>query len=542
MSSAEEIDLDDLGPGSAQIEAAPQRTTLWLDQRTNVDTDDDGDGACTIAGHEAFGAAKGIEVEVAWPMGMSFDGNASAGFYVLGLKPGSNAEATGKITVGLKFDRVNGTAVANKSKQDIVALIKSGAGPKVSVVFAQDTAGYQAFSAAKNSGGGPTDPLGSNGQAAAAPAPEDQFEPGQCASSKLHAHSTERGPCRLAALAGKHYCSAHACPNPECSNSKCGDSAGCGKCGDHVSLSSNHWATAVVLVAATAAIFCLAWVEAPSSAHASKPGPQMLCTDPADAASYAARGNAHYGDCCQEYGLTPKPLWVMLLHSLLVALVVDTPGYLWTGKASMFNPQELPWHVLLFLAAQAAVACISTYSLLAAFDYDASPSGWDTYQGLLFLWLNSSPGITVATMVALVGLAITGQTQRAAGRAAEALRKEIGGEAFDALDGDERTKRVEEKASQQHSGEGQEGDADDPVAECIFHCEAQVCTGLGTLFFWPVIITHMIPIQVTVIHGIPTFLAWACWMGLAKLAHAPPLVPCPRGSTHPPLRRVLYGK
>ena len=44
MSSDEEIDLDDLGPDATQIEAAPQRTTLWLDQRTNVDTDGEDEG------------------------------------------------------------------------------------------------------------------------------------------------------------------------------------------------------------------------------------------------------------------------------------------------------------------------------------------------------------------------------------------------------------------------------------------------------------------------------------------------------------------
>ena len=109
-----------------------------------------------MAGFEAFVASKAdpneIQIDIVSPMGMSFDGNAETGFYVTKIKPGSNAEQTGKLSVGLKIDRVNSKSIGELSKADVVSLIKSGTGPTVNVVFKKDDAGYQAFRSAKETG------------------------------------------------------------------------------------------------------------------------------------------------------------------------------------------------------------------------------------------------------------------------------------------------------------------------------------------------------------------------------------------------------
>ena len=91
-----------------------------------------------------------MRVEVPTPiMGLTFDGDASGGLYVTKVKPGGNAAGTGKDLTGLRFDSINGTAVAGMAKADVVGLIKASTS-KVDVVFTQDVAGYQDFRRAKN--------------------------------------------------------------------------------------------------------------------------------------------------------------------------------------------------------------------------------------------------------------------------------------------------------------------------------------------------------------------------------------------------------
>ena len=102
--------------------------------------------------------ASEITVQVNMPMGMSFDGDAGVGCYVTKFKPGSNAAATGKIVVGLRFVKVNGQTVESAGKKEITALIKASGGP-CTLTFKNDVAGFSKFqkeTEAKKAGQAPT--------------------------------------------------------------------------------------------------------------------------------------------------------------------------------------------------------------------------------------------------------------------------------------------------------------------------------------------------------------------------------------------------
>ena len=100
----------------------------------------------TVGGHEYFTCPKGHGVFVApgkvtllgakpkketimcsvpTPLGMSFDGTPELGYYILKIKPGSNAEQSGTLAVGHRFVKVNGKPVKGIQKADVVALIKA---------------------------------------------------------------------------------------------------------------------------------------------------------------------------------------------------------------------------------------------------------------------------------------------------------------------------------------------------------------------------------------------------------------------------------
>lgn len=88
----------------------------------------------------------------------------------------------------------------------------------------------------------------------------------------------------------------------------------------------------------------------------------MRCTDPRP--DPITNSTLHYGDCCNEYGVTPKPLWVLVLQALLTALVFDLGGHIWTGKASRIAVDNVGSFQFLYLVTQAVMASVATYSIL----------------------------------------------------------------------------------------------------------------------------------------------------------------------------------
>jgi len=67
-------------------------------------------------------------VTISTPLGLSFRGDDGGIFVVTKIKPGSNSATSTKVKVGYHIVSVNGTAVQNKPKEDVTALIKASQG------------------------------------------------------------------------------------------------------------------------------------------------------------------------------------------------------------------------------------------------------------------------------------------------------------------------------------------------------------------------------------------------------------------------------
>ena len=95
------------------------------------------------------------------------------------------------------------------------------------------------------------------------------------------------------------------------------------------------------------------------------------CTDPA---SDESGSTAHYGDCCSQYGITPKPLWVVLVQAIGIALIFFVPGYLSTGCSNETFPIH-PVSVSVMIL-QSLVSFISTMAIMINYDF-AKSEDWD---------------------------------------------------------------------------------------------------------------------------------------------------------------------
>ena len=98
------------------------------------------------------------EIDVPTPLGLSFDGYPDAGYFVTKVKPGGNAEATGKFKVGQRIVSFNKKNLNGMAKKAIVQIVKDATG-SVTVKWKKDDTGYQNYlslKAAKDSGGGAT--------------------------------------------------------------------------------------------------------------------------------------------------------------------------------------------------------------------------------------------------------------------------------------------------------------------------------------------------------------------------------------------------
>lgn len=177
----------------------------------------------------------------------------------------------------------------------------------------------------------------------------------------------------------------------------------------------------------------------------------------------------------------PKPLWVLLLQALLTALIFDLGGHMWSGKADLFRFEAMSHLSKAYLLLQGVLAMVSTYSILAKYNY--GDNGWDTFTRLLLVWLNSSAGTAMATAAVLL-YRVIGADQA---EARKVLIKEIGAVKYAALDEDEQTKRVDE-VDKRLSEEAEV----DSGHDCVY-VWVMLINSFFTLFFFPLLITHLIP-------------------------------------------------
>jgi hypothetical protein len=105
-----------------------------------------------------------VTVSVGLPVGMSFDGSDTLGFFVTSVKRGGEAEATKLISVGQQILTINGKATAGLAKQEVVMLVKASTGG-CELSFQDDASAFAAFKTS-------TANSGSN-QAAAPPTAND---------------------------------------------------------------------------------------------------------------------------------------------------------------------------------------------------------------------------------------------------------------------------------------------------------------------------------------------------------------------------------
>jgi len=86
-------------------------------------------------------------VSVTTPLGMSFDGQADKGYYVMVCREGKNAAATGVIVAGQKILSVNGQALDGLDKKGVVSLIKGSPG-QCALELLPDPEGFAALNKA----------------------------------------------------------------------------------------------------------------------------------------------------------------------------------------------------------------------------------------------------------------------------------------------------------------------------------------------------------------------------------------------------------
>ena len=86
---------------------------------TDATSTDGATGGATAGTNLDAAAAGGVEVKINCKLGIKFDGGKSFGsdLYVTSVTEGGNAHATGKVRVGLRIRRVNGTAVGKGTWQ-----------------------------------------------------------------------------------------------------------------------------------------------------------------------------------------------------------------------------------------------------------------------------------------------------------------------------------------------------------------------------------------------------------------------------------------
>lgn len=107
QSKEDEIDVDRLASGVASAKASPSFDVQEM---------------------ETFA------VDLAAPLGLTFNGNATSGMTVKNVRKKGSAHASGAVTKGMKILSVDGNSTSNKTKEEVVSMFKAISGP-VPVTF-----------------------------------------------------------------------------------------------------------------------------------------------------------------------------------------------------------------------------------------------------------------------------------------------------------------------------------------------------------------------------------------------------------------------
>jgi hypothetical protein len=112
-------------------------------------------------------------------------------------------------------------------------------------------------------------------------------------------------------------------------------------------------------------------------------------------------GSPRFGACCNEYGFTPMPIWVLYLQSIVSALVFDMPQYCATGYAA--PPRMDQALTVAFLGFQIVSGTAALWFQYIVFPYKSDPSEvWTNYNELIWLAANSGFGFSFANFVTVI--------------------------------------------------------------------------------------------------------------------------------------------
>jgi hypothetical protein len=114
-----------------------------------------------------------------------------------------------------------------------------------------------------------------------------------------------------------------------------------------------------------------------------------LCYLPVSIANYSGDGKTYvkFGQCCEAYGVVPKPLWYYILITLPIELLLielDPPDDV---EVSYKTPREL---VLFGMVTFVSMVLIILRVLLPRKDEPQCSGFWECYQGVVFLFANST--------------------------------------------------------------------------------------------------------------------------------------------------------
>jgi hypothetical protein len=130
----------------------------------------------------------------------------------------------------------------------------------------------------------------------------------------------------------------------------------------------------------------------PTSSNSSSAGgvtAGQLCYLPVSIANYSGDGKTYvkFGQCCEGYGIVPKPLWFYILITLPIEFLLielDPPD---DAEVSYKTPREL---VLFGMVTFVSMVLIILRVLLPRQDEPQCSGFWECYQGVVFLFANST--------------------------------------------------------------------------------------------------------------------------------------------------------
>jgi hypothetical protein len=115
----------------------------------------------------------------------------------------------------------------------------------------------------------------------------------------------------------------------------------------------------------------------------------QLCYLPVSIANYSGDGKTYvkFGQCCEGYGIVPKPLWYYILITLPIEFLLIELNPPDDAEVSYKTPREL---VLFGMVTFVSMVLIILRVLLPRKDEPQCVGFWECYQGVVFLFANST--------------------------------------------------------------------------------------------------------------------------------------------------------